>query len=111
MEFVEASVIEDQQKTAPIWTQPLYGVWNAWRKQPQVAFAHVVHKASAELIYGCDARVAVEHNGPFRLNVPVKFTNSTRGKPHFNTGDVFRDRQIADGHLTRPTASLNSLAR
>ena len=59
VELVEVSVVKYQQKAAAIRTQPLDGVWNSGREQPQISFAHVAHKTLAVLVHGSDARAAI----------------------------------------------------
>src|SRR6266436_2834259 len=72
-------------------------------KEPKVALSHVTDKALAALVHCRDSGIAVQHDGPFRLNVPVQLADATGSEPHLHAGDILRNGQLAHGNLSGPT--------
>src|ERR1019366_7215024 len=54
-----------EEELAPIRAQALNRMRHTRGEQPQVAPTYIADKTPAFLIYGGDARTAVEHDGPF----------------------------------------------
>src|SRR5712691_10874783 len=80
-------------------------------KEPEVALTHVADKASALLIDSRDARVTVQHNRPFRLDMPVQLTDATGSQSHLYARHCLRNRQLPHSNLPRPSTVLHPLAR
>ena len=84
---------------------------NSRWKVPEIAFGHVADEALAVGIKAGDARVSVQHEGPFRSGVPVQFANASGGQSHVDAGNRFGNRKLPDRYFARPSAFLHAFVR
>src|ERR1700724_955200 len=84
---------------------------NSRWKVPKVAFVHVRYKALAVRVNRGDSRASIKHEGPLRSGMPVQFANTSAGEPHVNPGYRFRDWQLTQRHLARPSSLVKALVR
>src|ERR1700728_3891966 len=83
----------------------------AGRKIPDVAALDVCNLWAALLVEHCNSALAVEHQGPFRLLMPVQFAYAETPQPHVHAGNIRRNREIFLRYFTGPTAALIALMR
>src|ERR1700756_4903759 len=78
------------------------------RKIPEITFLYIRDLRTAFLIQNRDAAIAVGHDGPLRLLVPVELANAARAETHVDACDGRRDVEIVSGDLPCPAAVLNA---
>ena len=75
----------------------------------EIPLLHIGHLWTSALVQNCHAAVAVSHDRPFRLLVPMKLSHAAWAEPHVDACDRRRNFEVIIGNLPRPTAVLNSL--
>src|ERR1700719_1714133 len=81
----------------------------ARREVPEISFLHIGYFWASILVQNGHAAVAISHDRPFRLLVPMKLTNAAWAEAHVDARDRCRNFEIILGDLPRPTAVLDSL--
>ncbi|MMZ60662.1 hypothetical protein D1872_227700 [compost metagenome] len=79
---------------------------NSGGKVPKVSHAYIGYKIPPVLIDRRDPGPAHQHDGPFRLLMPMQFPDAPRRKRHVHPGQRRRGRKLANGHLPRPAAVI-----
>jgi len=111
VEFGGPPVIEREHEFGTVRSQSLQRVGQAGREIPQVAGLHVGHLGASQFVQYRNPTVAVRHDGPLGLLVPVQFANAVRPQAHIDARDIFRDCEIGLGDFARPTAALITFVR
>jgi len=106
----EVAVVEHQQELAPLM-KALDRVRDAGGEVPQVAQTDVVDEVAPVLVDGADACTAGEHVGLFGLLVPMQLSDTAGFETHIHAGELGGNRQLAHGHLPRPAAGQDAIAR
>ena len=81
----------------------------ACREVPEISLLHIGHLRTSTLVQNCHAAVAVSHDRPFRLLVPMKLSHAAWAEAHVDPRDRRRNFEVVLGNLPRPTAVLDSL--
>ena len=81
------------------------------REEPEVALGHVVDEHCSVGIENGNARIAVEHDGPFICGVPMQLAVAAASEAHGDASEVGGGSEFALGYLVRPAAFLHAIAR
>ena len=111
VEFGGPPVIEREHEFGTVRPQSLQRVGQAGREIPQVAGLHVGHLGAAQFVQYRNPTVAVRHDGPLGLLVPVQFADAVRPQAHIDARNIFRDGKIGLGDFARPAAALIAFVR
>ena len=107
VELGAGPVVERQHELGPVGAQALQRVRQAGREVPQIAGLDVGHGRAAERVQHRDAAVAVGHDRPLGLLVPVQLADAAGRQAHVDAGDLGRDREVGLRHLPAPAAVLD----
>jgi hypothetical protein len=83
-------------------------VRQAGRKIPEVTGLDVLDIRAALRIEHRDAAVAVGHDRPLGLLVPVQFADAAGAEAHVHAGDLGRNGEIGLRHLPAPATVLGA---
>src|SRR6202051_4559198 len=102
-------MVESKDEFGSVWPEALQGGRETSREIPKITRLDVLHRCASQLVEDGDAAVAVRHDRPFSLLVPVHFTNAAGGQAHVHAGNRRRDLEIRLRDLAGPAAVLDAL--
>ena len=108
VELGRGAVVEGQHELGPVGPEALQRVRQAGREVPEIASTDVGDRGAAQRVQDRDPAMAVGHDRPLGLLVPVQLADAAGGEPHVDAGDLGRDREVGLGHLPAPAAVLDA---
>ena len=105
------AVVKGEHKLGAVGPEALQGMRQARRKIPEITFGDVGHIRTASGVERRDAAMAVGHDRPFRLLVPVEFPDAACRKAHVHPRDLGRDGEVGLSDLPAPAPILDSPGR
>ena len=111
VELRRSTIVEGEHELAAVRTEPLQRMRQAGRKIPKIALSHIGNIRTTFHVEHGYAAVAVGHDRPLGLLVPMQFTDAAGGEPHVDAGNLAGDREVGLRDLASPAAVLDAPRR